>query len=159
MGCQRPSRFWGLGCPKIYHEAEDTLVFCIYGSTTAGQGHGEKSVAVLAARREVAEIHIEEDLQRYVVRIVNATRDPGKWLPEWQDAIRFGASPRASLALVRAASAHAYLQERDYVIPDDIIEMAGDVLRHRIIPSFSARSQQLGSDDLIRGILDSIPVP
>lgn len=114
---------------------------------------------VLAARREVAEIHIEEDLQRYVVRIVNATRDPGKWLPEWQDAIRFGASPRASLALVRAASAHAYLQERDYVIPDDIIEMAGDVLRHRIIPSFSARSQQLGSDDLIRGILDSIPVP
>ncbi|WP_419644564.1 hypothetical protein [Thiolapillus sp.] len=47
MGCQRPSRFWGLGCPKIYHEAEDTLVFCIYGSTTAGQGHGEKSVAGL----------------------------------------------------------------------------------------------------------------
>jgi MoxR-like ATPase len=114
---------------------------------------------VLKARREVAEIHIEETLQRYVVRIVNATREPGKWLPEWQDAIRFGASPRATLAMVRAASAHAYLQGRDYVLPDDIIEVCGDVLRHRIIPSFSAKSKQLASDDLISGILETIPVP
>jgi len=114
---------------------------------------------VLTARREVAEIHIEDSIKRYVVSIVNATRNPGKWLPDWHDAIRFGASPRATLAMVRAASAHAYLQGREYIIPDDVIEVAGDVLRHRIIPSFSARSKQLTSDDLIRGILDAIPVP
>ncbi|HSH26271.1 MAG TPA: MoxR family ATPase, partial [Wenzhouxiangella sp.] len=114
---------------------------------------------VLTARREVAEIHIEESVKRYVVSLVNATRNPGKWRPDWQDAIRFGASPRATLAMVRAASAHAYLQGREYIIPDDVIEVAGDVLRHRIIPSFSARSKQLGSDDLVKGMLDAIPVP
>ncbi len=114
---------------------------------------------VLTARREVAEVHIEEAVKRYVVSIVNATRNLGKWLPDWQDAIRFGASPRATLAMVRAASAHAYLQGREYVIPDDIIDVAGDVLRHRIIPSFNAKSKRLGSDDLIKGIMDAIPVP
>jgi len=114
---------------------------------------------VLTARREVAEIHIEEAVKRYVVGLVNATRNPGRWRPEWQDAIRFGASPRATLAMVRAASAHAYLQGRDYIIPDDVIEVAGDVLRHRVIPSFAARAKQLGSDDLIKGILSAVPIP
>lgn len=114
---------------------------------------------VLTARREVAEIHIEDVLKRYVVSIVNATRHPGKWLPDWHDAIRFGASPRATLAMVRAASAHAYLQGREYVLPDDVIEVAADVLRHRIIPSFAAKSRQLTCDDLIKGILGSIPIP
>lgn len=114
---------------------------------------------VLTARREVAEIHIEEAVKRYVVSLVNATRNPGKWVPEWQDAIRFGASPRATLAMVRAASAHAYLQGREYILPDDVIEVAGDVLRHRMIPSFSARSKQLGCDELIKGILDAVPIP
>jgi MoxR-like ATPase len=114
---------------------------------------------VLTARREVAEIHIEDTLKRYAVSIVNATRNLGKWLPDWHDTIRFGASPRATLAMVRAASAHAYLQGREYVIPDDVIEVAGDVLRHRIILSFSARTKQLSSDDLVKGILDTIPVP
>lgn len=114
---------------------------------------------VLTARREVAEVHIDAAVKRYVVSIVNATRHPGKWVPEWEDAIRFGASPRATLAMVRAASAHAYLQGREYIIPDDVIEVAGDVLRHRVIPSFSARSKQLSSDDLIKGILQAIPIP
>jgi len=114
---------------------------------------------VLTARREVAELHIEDTLKRYVVSIVNATRNLGKWLPDWHDAIRFGASPRATLAMVRAASAHAYLQGQEYVIPDDVIEVAGDVLRHRIIPSFSAKTKQLATDDLIKGILDTIPIP
>ena len=114
---------------------------------------------VLQVRREVAEIHVEEILQRYVVSIVHATRHPEKWLPDWKDMIRFGASPRATLAMVRAASAHAYLQGREYVIPDDVREVAGDVLRHRMALSFAAGAQQLSSDDLIRGILDAIPVP
>jgi MoxR-like ATPase len=114
---------------------------------------------VLAARREVAEIHIEDVLQRYVVSLVTATRHPEKWRPEWKDMIRFGASPRATLAMVRAACAHAYLQGREYVIPDDILEVAADVLRHRMLPGFAARAQKLSCDDLIQGILDAIPVP
>ena len=114
---------------------------------------------VLNARDEVAEIHIEESLERYVVSLVHATRDPGRWIEAWKDYIQFGASPRATLAMVRAASAHAYLVGRDYVIPDDVIEVAPDVLRHRIVPSFSARSNQLGASQLIEGILQAVPIP
>lgn len=114
---------------------------------------------VLTARREVAEIHIEDALKRYVVSIVNATRQPEKWIPDWGDHIEFGASPRATLAMVRAASAHAYVQGREYVIPDDVTDVASDVLRHRIIPSFTARASQVSNDQLIQGILDAIPVP
>jgi len=114
---------------------------------------------VLAARREVAELHIEDMIKRYVVSLVNATRAPERWIPEWQDHIEYGASPRATLAMVRAASAHAYLAGRDYVIPDDVIEVAADVLRHRLIPSFNARSQQITAQMLVRGLVEKIPVP
>jgi len=114
---------------------------------------------VLNARHEVAEIHMEESLERYVVSLVNATRDPGRWIDGWQDYIQYGASPRATLAMVRAASAHAYLIGREFVTPDDIIEIAPDVLRHRIIPSFTARSSKLDADELIQGILQAVPIP
>lgn len=114
---------------------------------------------VLAARQEVAEIHMEKELERYVVNIVQATRNPGHWDSELQDAIQFGASPRATLAMVRAASAHAYLQGREYVIPDDVLEVAGDVLRHRIIPGYAARARELDAQALIARLLEIIPVP
>jgi len=130
-----------------------------FGEDKDGMDTRLSPATVLAARREVAEIHIEETIKRYVVSIVNATRNPGKWLPEWHDTIRFGASPRATLAMARAASAHAYLQGRTYVTPDDVIEVAGDVLRHRIIASFGAKAKQLSRDALIAGILDVVPVP
>jgi MoxR-like ATPase len=114
---------------------------------------------VLTARREVAEIHMEPALERYVVSIVAATRQPERLIADWQGFIQFGASPRATLAMVRAASAHAYLEGRDYVIPDDVQEVAPDVLRHRIIPGFSAKSKQLDQDGLVQGILQAVPVP
>ena len=114
---------------------------------------------VLTARREVAEIHIEEALEKYVVSIVAATRQPEQWIEDWREFIQFGASPRATLAMVRAASAHAYLEGRDYVIPDDVQEVAPDVLRHRIIPSFAAKAKQLDEDGLIHGILQAVPIP
>jgi MoxR-like ATPase len=114
---------------------------------------------VLTARHEVAEIHIEDTLKQYAVSIVNATRHPEKWIPDWSNYIQFGASPRATLAIVRAASAHAYVQGREYVIPDDITEVAADVLRHRIILSFTAKAKQISNDQLIQGILDAIPIP
>lgn len=114
---------------------------------------------VLQARREVAEIHIEEALDRYAVAIVSATRKVEDWRSDWAGLIEVGASPRATLGLVRAASANAYLQGRDYVLPDDVLEIAHDVLRHRLILSLSARAKQLTADDLITGLLEKIPVP
>jgi len=114
---------------------------------------------VLQARREVAEIYMEPEVEKYIVRLVQATRRPEKWVPEWQGYIEFGASPRASLALVRSASAYAYLHGREYVVPDDVLALAPSVLRHRILPSFSARSQALNSDAIISGLLETIPVP
>jgi len=114
---------------------------------------------VLRARREVAEVHIEASLEEYAVKLTQATRRPGDWIAEWHDYIDFGASPRATLALVRAASAFAYLQGREYVIPDDIIEVAPDVLRHRILPSFNARAKQVDSDMIVARLLEIVPIP
>lgn len=114
---------------------------------------------VLDARREVAEIHIEPKLEEYIVQLVQATRDLGQWQPEWQDYIEFGASPRASLALVRSASAYAYLHARDYVIPEDIVAMAANVLRHRMMLSFAAQANNVTADQIIRRLLELVPIP
>ena len=114
---------------------------------------------VLKARHEVAEVHIEPVIEEYAVKLTHATRHLGNWISEWQDYIDFGASPRATLALVRAASAFAYLQGREYVIPDDVIEVAPDVLRHRILPSFNAKANQTTSTMIIARLLEIVPIP
>ena len=114
---------------------------------------------VLKARREVAEIHVEESLEKYVVNLVTATRDIEKIDNSWVGFIDSPASPRASISLLRAASALAYLNDRDYLIPDDIIEVTPDILRHRIIPSFTAKSTDITTDEIINKIIDVIPIP
>ncbi len=114
---------------------------------------------VLRARHEVAEIHIEPSLEQYVIQLVHATRDIGKWINEWQDYVNFGASPRASLALVRSASAYAYLHGRDYILPDDIIAIAKNVLRHRILLNYTAQANQVSSDDIIDRLIELVPIP
>ncbi|MFO7602912.1 MAG: AAA family ATPase, partial [Gammaproteobacteria bacterium] len=114
---------------------------------------------VLKARREVAEIHIEPLLDEYIVKLVNGTRQPQQWVAAWQDYVEFGASPCATLALSRAACAHAFLQGRDYVIPDDIIALAPDILRHRLRPSFTARAEQVDANAIIQKLIEIIPIP
>lgn len=114
---------------------------------------------VLQARREIAEIHVEEVLERYIVSLVGATRKLSTWKDEWSDYIEVGASPRASLALLRASSALAYLRGREYLVPEDIIEIAPDVLRHRIILSYAARAAEVSRDQIIDEILKLVPVP
>lgn len=114
---------------------------------------------VLQARREVAEIHIEPRLEEYIIELVQATRTPQNTIPEFQEYIEFGASPRASLALVRSASAYAYLHGRDYVIPDDILDIAKNVLRHRVLLSYSARANQVNADTIIEKLLEKINIP
>jgi len=114
---------------------------------------------VLTARREVAEIHVDEMLEKYIVALVGATRNLSDLNHDWEDFLIAGASPRASIALLRAASATAYLRGRDHVIPEDIIEIAPDVIRHRLILGYAARATNVSRDDIIEYILEQIPIP
>lgn len=114
---------------------------------------------VLAARREVAQLHIEPALERYVVQLVSATRQLGQWQPAWSEYLVAGASPRASIALLRAAAALAYLRGRDYLVPDDIIALAPDVLRHRLILGYAAQADGVHGDDIIAHLLQAVTVP
>ena len=114
---------------------------------------------VLAARREVADIHVEEMLERYIVSLVTATRQLGEWKSEWEGYLLAGASPRASIALLRASSALAYLQGRDYVTPEDIQDIAPDVLRHRLVLNYAGRAAEITADDIIQHLLETVPAP
>jgi MoxR-like ATPase len=114
---------------------------------------------VLAARREVQQVHLAAAVETYIVALVRATRAPGTLNPAWTQAVEVGASPRAALALAHAAAARAYLAGRDYVTPDDVIEVAPDCLRHRIILSLEARLAELTRDALIDGLLRAVPAP
>ena len=98
-------------------------------------------------------------LEKYIVSLVTATRRLGDWKNEWSKFLLAGASPRASIALLRAASALAYLHGRDHVIPEDIIEMAPDVLRHRLVMDYEGLAANISADDIIQHLLSEIPVP
>ena len=108
----------------------------------------------------VAQIHVAENIRRYIVDIVFATRRPETYkINRLQGFIRVGASPRASINLERAARLHAMFQGRAYVIPQDVKDIAEDVLRHRIIPSFEAEAENVSTETMVHLILASIPVP
>jgi len=114
---------------------------------------------VLQARNEVAAVHVEDMLERYIVSLITATRALETIDENWRDYLIAGASPRASIALLRAASALAYLRGRDYVTPEDIMAMAPDVLRHRMVLAFAARADNVSPDYMIQRILEHVPVP
>jgi MoxR-like ATPase len=115
---------------------------------------------VLEARRGVEQLFVDEKARDYIVDLVQATRDPGAaGVDELRGLIEHGASPRASIALMKAAKAHAFLQGRGYVTPFDIQSMAPSVLRHRVAVSYEAEAQGLSSDDVIQKIMDTLLVP
>ncbi|MCH2283788.1 MAG: AAA family ATPase [SAR324 cluster bacterium] len=114
---------------------------------------------IFKARNEVLEIYMAEEIERYLVEIIAATRTPERYSDELARLITWGASPRGSLALDRCSRARAWLRERDFVTPEDIQEIAADVLRHRIIESYEAESDGLTPDDVINKILAKITVP
>jgi len=118
-----------------------------------------KPETVLQARHEVAETHVEKTLEEYVVKLVGATRHLTNINPEWSDYLRAGASPRASISLLRASSAVAYINGRDYVIPEDIVNVAPDCLRHRIILSHNARAAGVDANDIIQKVLSEVVIP
>ncbi len=115
---------------------------------------------LLGLREVVDAVYLDNKIRGYILDLVFATRDPrSAGLPDLADLISFGASPRATLFLARAAKALALVRGRGYVIPEDVKELAPDVLRHRIVPTYEAEAEEISTDALIARLLDRIPVP
>lgn len=115
--------------------------------------------AILRARAAVDAIYVDEKIKEYILAIVFATRQPENYGLPIKAYIRYGASPRASQYLAVAARAHAFLNGRGYVTPQDVKAVAPDILRHRVIVSYEAEAEELTSDGLVTRILSELPVP
>jgi MoxR-like ATPase len=118
-----------------------------------------KPADIAAARLTVDEIAMDDRIKDYIVNLVVASRDPKSAKVPLDGLIAYGASPRATLALSRAARAHAFLDGRGYVVPQDVKDIAPMVLRHRLIPSFEAEAEDRTGDDLVKTLLASVAVP
>src|SRR3954469_15323898 len=114
---------------------------------------------LVAARRVVRDVYMDDKVKDYIVEIVLATREPPKALRDLQPLIEYGASPRASIALNLAAKAHAFLRRRAYVEPDDVKAIGPDVLRHRLVLSYEAEAEEVTSETIVRRIFEAVEVP
>ncbi len=115
---------------------------------------------ILAARVTVDRIWMDDKVRDYLVDVVRATRAPAELgIAELDGMIEVGASPRASISLMKAAKAHAFLQNRGYVTPHDVKSVALEVLRHRVILTYEAEAEGKSNDDIVRKVLDNVPVP
>ena len=115
--------------------------------------------ALFEARDDVLDLYMAPELESYIVQLVLATRNPavfGERLRAWVD---YGASPRATIALDRCARAHAWLAGRDFVTPEDVRQLAADVLRHRLILSFEAEAEGVDGDRFVAELLERVPAP
>ena len=111
-------------------------------------------------KKEITNIHMDEELERYIIDIIDASRNPKNYdLEELVDVIHFGESPRATIDMFKAVKANAYLRGNDHVTPIDIAMVAKNVLRHRIILSYEAMAKELNVDDVIQKILEKIAIP
>ena len=119
-----------------------------------------KPEEIIEAQKVVEKIYIDEKIERYIVDIVFATRFPSDYgLNDLASIIAFGASPRASISLARAARSYAFLRQRGYVIPEDVRAVCHDVLRHRIGLTYEAEANNITADEIISEILDKVEVP
>ena len=114
---------------------------------------------ILATRKLVDQIHVDEKIRDYIVKVVFATRKPDDYKLDIKHFIQFGASPRATIYLTLAAKAWALLQGRDYVTPEDVKSIGPDVLRHRIIVTYEAEAQGVTTDSIIKKVFNAVPVP
>jgi MoxR-like ATPase len=115
---------------------------------------------IMRARKAAELIYMDQQVERYIVDLVLATRDPAAYgLDDLTDLIAFGASPRATICLAKTARAHAFLRHRGFVTPDDVRAMGMDVLRHRVLVTYEAEAEEVTSEDVVRRILDRVEVP
>jgi MoxR-like ATPase len=111
-------------------------------------------------RKSVAQVYLDEKIESYILDLVFATRNPQDYkLAELQPLLSFGASPRATINLARAAKAQAFLQRRGYVVPEDIRAVAKEVLRHRLGLTYEAEAENISADDLVTRLIDKVEVP
>jgi MoxR-like ATPase len=115
---------------------------------------------IVKARGIIDQIYVDEKLKDYITDVVLATREPGKYgLSELDDFIDFGASPRATIAMITGARAHAFIKHRGFVRPEDIKAIGPDVLRHRLVLSYEAEAEEFTAEDAIQRIFDYIEIP
>ncbi len=115
---------------------------------------------IFAMQKEVEQVHMDDALLEYIISIIYATREPKEYgLGELAEYIEFGASPRASINIYKAAKATAYINGKDYVTPLDIASVVPDVLRHRIVLNYKAQAANITTEEVIRKILDTLPLP
>ena len=111
------------------------------------------------AQETIREIYMDEKVKNYILDIVFATRDPESFNIPIKHLIAYGASPRATIFLSRAAKAHAFMRGRGYVTPEDVKAISSDVLRHRLIVTYEAEAEEVDSEAIIKRIFDSVEVP
>jgi MoxR-like ATPase len=115
--------------------------------------------SIFDARDEVLDVYMAENLEQYLLQLVLATRQPGAYGDDLAEWLQYGGSPRATITLDRCARAHAWLQDRDYVAPEDIQSVAYDVLRHRLILNYEAEAEGITADKVISELITRIAVP
>ncbi|MBF0447855.1 MAG: MoxR family ATPase [Magnetococcales bacterium] len=148
------------------YESERAILHLVQNEAKAGtnglpvnSGPRLDKETLFSARQEILALHMAENLETYLLQLIMATRDPRCLGEEYANILQYGASPRATIALDRCARANAWLTGRDYVTPEDIQNLAYDVLRHRILLTFEAEADGLTPDGFISQLLARIPVP
>jgi len=122
--------------------------------------HVATPAAIMAARRRIADLYMDERIVDYIVQIVHTTRFPAdSGLKDLAPLIEYGASPRATLALAQASRAHAFLRGRAFVTPEDVKAIAPDVLRHRVLTTYEAEAEEVTSDAIVTRVLDTVAAP
>ena len=141
-------------------EEEKQIVDRMSGGTEPAASPVVEPAAIISARSLCTRVYVDDKLKDYILNIVFATRQPGEHnLADLAPLLRYGASPRASIYLLTAARAMAFLRRRGFVIPEDIKELAPDVLRHRLILSYEAEAEELTTDDVVKRVLEGVEVP
>ena len=116
---------------------------------------------IATAQKTINEVYLDEKVKEYILKIIFATRNPEEVdaLKDFSGFIQYGASPRASIWMAKAARTHAFMKRRGYVIPEDIKALAPDILRHRVTPTYEAEARDINSDDIVQRILEVVEVP
>jgi MoxR-like ATPase len=141
-------------------EEEKEILRRMAGGIAIPVRHDAKPQDVMAARRRIAELYMDERIVDYIVHIVHATRFPAEsGLKDLAPLIEYGASPRATLALAQASRAHAFLRGRGFVTPEDVKAIAPDVLRHRVLTTYEAEAEEVTSDAIVARVLDTVAAP
>ena len=142
-------------------EEEELDIMRKAASKSFGKVHAVLDIEDLhALQKELENIHIDEELERYMVQLITATREPVRFgLEEMAESIMFGASPRASIDLYKASKAQAFLKGKTFVSPSDIADVIHKILRHRIVLSYEARAKGISTDEVISAIVETLPIP